>query len=430
MGIQTKRFISKKKSCSCSMPGVWRAAAFCEGMAVIFHSPRACAHVTRSMDINSYYRGAAERKGMYGRSVPIVSSQLEEKHAIFGGAERLMQCIAAVVKDEEPKCIVIANSCLAGVIGDDVESIAREAEERFGIPIVTVSTYGFLDGEYYQGYLEAADNIAKRFFKKQKQEANTALLFGDSGGPGGQYALETKRLLAELGVTVIGQYPGYIPFDALGDAAKAAALIVLGGRGQSHEKMMRLAERFKERYGFSYIKDCYPVGWDQTKKWIREAGVLFDCQEKASQLIEKEEERIRRACERFLPVTRKKKAVIVIGRWLVYFQPESILEIAGLLELDVRGIILLSSYPEKEREKMEAAIHACTDIPVISEKDGDSLAAEAEVILTTHELHGIEKKQLFLPMIPKAGAEGAIEYMQAVYRCLCSRQVKGGISYI
>ena len=66
MAIKTKRMLSKTKSCSCSMPGVWRAAAYCSGAAVIFHSPRACAHVARSMDISAQYRalanGAAEKE--------------------------------------------------------------------------------------------------------------------------------------------------------------------------------------------------------------------------------------------------------------------------------------------------------------------------------------------------------------------------------
>ena len=60
MAIKTKRFIASRKSCSCSMPGVWRAVAYCEGVVVIFHSPRACAHVARSMDINAQYRAYAE----------------------------------------------------------------------------------------------------------------------------------------------------------------------------------------------------------------------------------------------------------------------------------------------------------------------------------------------------------------------------------
>lgn len=143
MAVRTKRFIGKNKSCSCSMPGVWRAAAFCDGFAVIFHSPRACAHVARSMDINAHYRSIAAGYGEYLAAVPLVSSQLEEKHSIFGGTERLKQCIRWVVEKYNPQCIVIANSCVAGVIGDDVESVGLEAEMEFNLPVITVNTYGF-----------------------------------------------------------------------------------------------------------------------------------------------------------------------------------------------------------------------------------------------------------------------------------------------
>ena len=36
MAIKTKRFINNVKNCSCSMPGVWRAVAYCNGAVVIF----------------------------------------------------------------------------------------------------------------------------------------------------------------------------------------------------------------------------------------------------------------------------------------------------------------------------------------------------------------------------------------------------------
>ena len=60
MGIKTKRFINIRKSCSCSMPGVWRAVAYMDGVVVIFHSPRACAHIARTMDINTHYRAMGD----------------------------------------------------------------------------------------------------------------------------------------------------------------------------------------------------------------------------------------------------------------------------------------------------------------------------------------------------------------------------------
>jgi nitrogenase molybdenum-iron protein alpha chain len=157
MAIKTKRMLSKTKSCSCSMPGVWRAAAYCSGAAVIFHSPRACAHVARSMDISAQYRALANGAAENLKSIPVVSSMLQEKHSIFGGADRLRACIEDVVNTYRPKCLIIANSCVAGVIGDDVEAVGKESEVKYGIPVLTVPCYGFLDGEYYQGYFAVAE---------------------------------------------------------------------------------------------------------------------------------------------------------------------------------------------------------------------------------------------------------------------------------
>ena len=54
--LATKWLFTKNRSCSCTMPGVWRAVSFCEGCAVIFHSPPGCAHVATLMDLGAQYR--------------------------------------------------------------------------------------------------------------------------------------------------------------------------------------------------------------------------------------------------------------------------------------------------------------------------------------------------------------------------------------
>lgn len=94
MAIKTRRFYSARKSCSCSMPGVWRAVAYMDGAVVVFHSPRACAHVARTMDINSQYRTLSENEREQWGSVPLLSSQMQEKDAIFGGVARLEKMFA------------------------------------------------------------------------------------------------------------------------------------------------------------------------------------------------------------------------------------------------------------------------------------------------------------------------------------------------
>lgn len=84
------------------MPGVWRAVAYMDGAVVVFHSPRACAHVARTMDINSQYRTLSENEREQWGSVPLLSSQMQEKDAIFGGAARLENACALLLKPTSP----------------------------------------------------------------------------------------------------------------------------------------------------------------------------------------------------------------------------------------------------------------------------------------------------------------------------------------
>ena len=428
MAIKTKRFIASRKSCSCSMPGVWRAVAYCEGVVVIFHSPRACAHVARSMDINAQYRAYAERRREQEGTIPLLSSQLEEKHSIFGGAERLEACLDYALQEYKPQCLVIANSCVAGVIGDDVEAVARKKEAQYGVPVLQLDCCGFLDGEYYQGYYGMSELLIKRFFKPAPKEAGSVLLLGDNGGPWGHYATEVTRLLQALQVKVIGQFPGYMPFKALPRATSAEAVIILGGRGQSHEGLSKIASLLKEGFGMPYL-DQYPVGWQRTQAWLVAAGKLLQREELAAKALLQEKQHFDAALAKYLPVTKGKRVVLCIGRLLKYFHPESVLETIRLLQLDLTGIILLDAYDKAEREKMLQALAPAVQTKIYSAAAGEPLLEAADLVLTTHELQNESIKQIFLPMLPKVGTTGELEFMELIYRRLASR-IKGGLSYV
>ena len=410
------------------MPGVWRAVAYCEGVVVIFHSPRACAHVARSMDINAQYRAYAEGRREQEGAVPLLSSQLEEKHSIFGGAERLEACLDYALQEYKPQCLVIANSCVAGVIGDDVEAVARKKEAQYGVPVLQLDCCGFLDGEYYQGYYGMSELLIKRFFKPAPKEAGSVLLLGDNGGPWGHYATEVTRLLQALQVKVIGQFPGYMPFKALPRATSAEAVIILGGRGQSHEGLSKIASLLKEGFGMPYL-DQYPVGWQRTQAWLVAAGKLLQREELAAKALLQEKQHFDAALAKYLPVTKGKRVVLCIGRLLKYFHPESVLETIRLLQMDLTGIILLDAYDKAEREKMLQALAPAVQTQIYSAAAGEPLLEAADLVLTTHELQNESIKQIFLPMLPKVGTTGELEFMELIYRRLASR-IKGGLSYV
>ena len=430
MVVTAKRFIEKKKSCSCSMPGVWRAVHNCYGIVVIFHSPLACTHVSRSLDLGSYYRIMSSTKNKKFRTIPLVCSRLEEKHTIFGGAERLAKCIEEVVKEYKPKCIVIANSCVAGVIGDDVDSVAMDAEQKWNVPIVSVGTYGFLNGEYNGGYFEVANKIVDRFFKLQPKIKKTALLLGDNDGPNGDYAIEITRLLARLEVKVIGQFPGYTSFSDFAKITQAQSIIILGNRGQTCLELEKLAKKMQKHFAFTYVPGVYPLGWKQTKKWIVSMGYLFSCHEKAAELLAEEEAAINDLLEKIIHKVEGKKVLLCIGRWLIYFKPDFILEIIKMMKLKLVGIVILSGDSRKMREEMINAIYKIVpEAEIYDAKNCDYLLKSVDLIITTHELC-CNNRQIFIPMLPKAGKKGVIDMMTEIYRSLCSKKEHGGISYV
>lgn len=430
MGIKTKRFIASRKSCSCSMPGVWRAVAHCEGFVVIFHSPKACAHVARTMDINSHFRSLADKQGDGISTIPLLSSQLEEKHTIFGGAERLEKCIAYAVEQYRPKCIVIANSCVAGVIGDDVVSVAKDAQGKYHLPILTVDSYGFLDGEYYEGYFSMTENLIDHFIRPLPKERKTVLLLGDNGGPWGHYAQEVTRLLSALDIKVIGQFPGYTSFEAMQDLGRAEGCIVLGGRGHTYVGLNKLARKLYTQCDIKYLDNIYPLGWKGTERWLQEAADLFGSGEKAAAIIWQERQSLFHGLSKYLPVTKGKSTVLCIGRWLLYFHPAGVLEIIKMLQLDLKGIILLDAYDDEHRQEMLDLLKSCTDKPVYNTKNGEELLNQAELVLTTHELQNPDLKQIFLPMLPQVGTSGALHFMEIIYRTLKSHLQQGGVVYV
>lgn len=428
MAIKTKRFISSRKSCSCSMPGVWRAVAYCEGVVVIFHSPKACAHVARTMDINAQYRTIADGRREDVGPVPLLASQLEEKHSIFGGVERLEACIDYAVQEYAPECLVIANSCVAGVIGDDVESVARRAEELYKLPVLSLDCCGFLDGEYYQGYYGITKLLVDRFLQPLPRKAGQVLLLGDNGGPWGHYAQEVTRLLNAMGVKVLGQFPGYMPFKELPKVATAEAIIVLGGRGQTHIGLSTIAKLLQDKLGIPYLAE-YPVGWENTKKWLVDVGRLLGREQEAARVLAEEQKLFANRLQDYLKVTSKKKTVLCIGRLLQYFHPEAVLTTIRLLQLDLMGVVLLDAYDPKEKQKMVQELGKHPELRLYSAEEGEALLEEAELVLTTHELQNKQIKQIFLPMLPRVGTRGELDFMELIYRRLCSR-IKGGLSYV
>ena len=433
MGIEVKRVGVRRTNCSCSMPGVWRALSFVRGALVIFHSPRPCAHIAHGMDVSSFHRLTAAGTSVRLSPVPLLTSGLSENEAVFGGEERLRECIRFAAQKYHPQAVFIANSCVSGVIGDDTQAIAAEMEEELGLPVTAVSAHGFLDGEYYAGYLDAARALVDRFMQPAERKEGTVVLLGDCGGMHGEYVKELRRLLSLLGLRVTGQFPSYLALDEL-QAVPEAELVILLGRRMDDEKQARLAAlaaHIRERLGTPYLADVYAVGAEETARWLRCVGQLCHCEEAAERAIVAEEASFVAAVEKARNDLAGRRCALAIGRDLTWFQPEIVLRLLDKAGIELIGIVLLDCFMPERRAVMEEELQRRTDVPIHHEGDvaAEELLHRVDFVLTTHELVDTKLRQLFLALLPSVGWSMERRLLDDMRRILHRHESRGGLIY-
>lgn len=128
---------------SCSSKMVSCQAGMVVDAVLIQHSSIGCA--IDAANYNTTYRVGLKLRGYKVEDIRTVTTNLLEKDMVFGATDKLKQTIKDVWERLKPKVIFIGNSCATAIIGEDIESAAREAEAEYGIPVVVVTCEGFRD---------------------------------------------------------------------------------------------------------------------------------------------------------------------------------------------------------------------------------------------------------------------------------------------
>lgn len=432
MGTEAKRVVMRRTNCSCSMPGVWRALSFVRGALVIFHSPRPCAHIAHGMDVGSFHRLRAAGTKVRLSPVPLLTSSLSDAEAIFGGEDCLRECIRFAAEKYQPQAIFIANSCVSGIIGDDTCAVAEEMEQELGLPVSAVSAHGFLDGEYYAGYLDAACVLVDRFMKPAERRAGSVVLLGDCGGVHGEYVKELCRLLGILSLRVEGQFPSYLALSEMDVVPAAELLIVLGRRSDEKQALLvDLARHIHERFGTPYLAGIYAVGSEEAKAWLRMVGRLCGKEVAAQEAICAEEAAFQRTVEEVRPILCGKRAAFAVGRDINWFQPKIIVRLLEKAGVDLTGVVLLDSFLPGRREVMEDELVRLTDAPISCEGslEAEALLAAADFVLTTHELIDAKLRQIFLALMPSVGWSMEKKLLHDMVQIVCRHESRGGLIY-
>ncbi|MFL0196386.1 nitrogenase component 1 [Clostridium sp. WILCCON 0269] len=267
---------------------------------VINHAPVGC-----SADFSDF--NFTNRVGQIERNIPlrnarILSTNLTENDTIYGGGEKLKAAIKEAYDRFKPNAIFITTSCASGIIGDDVDRVAEEAQEQFKIPVVYISCEGFKSKIWTTGFDAAYHGIVRKIVKppvrKREDVVNVINFWGSD-------------IFTEL-FGKIGLKPNYIvPFSTIAQLEKiseAAATVQICPTLGTY-----LAASLEQEYGVPEVKAPPAYGIEGADKWFRELGRITKREKEVEDLIKSEKDRIYPELERLREKLSGKRAYITAG---------------------------------------------------------------------------------------------------------------------
>jgi nitrogenase molybdenum-iron protein alpha/beta subunit len=93
-----------------------------------------------------------------------------------------MEAVKEAYTKYHPDLIVVLSCCCSGIIGDDVESIVRQAEKLIGCRVLALRSEGF-GGDFWSGYEDAFKLIMELMEPPKTKMKGTINILGVRWGP-------------------------------------------------------------------------------------------------------------------------------------------------------------------------------------------------------------------------------------------------------
>ncbi len=248
-------------------------------MIHIVHGPIGCSYYAWKTRRN---KGRTEKNGNNFLNHSF-STDVQDSDIVFGAEGKLEKAIAEAVEIFDPGAIGIYSTCPIGLIGDDIDSVARQAKEKYGIPVLSFNCEGYKGVSQSAGHHIANNQFMKDMIgtedrKEHADEKYSINIMGEYNIGGD--AWEICRVLEKIGYDVVSIMTGDSSFKDIQASHEADLNLVM-----CHRSINYIAEMFEEKYGIPWLKVNF-IGPEGMAKSLREMAKYFGDEE----LIEKTEE--------------------------------------------------------------------------------------------------------------------------------------------
>jgi len=307
------------KSNKKTVPGVMsaRGCAYAGAKGVVWGPIRDMVHVSHGPVGCGWYSWGTRRNMMSGisgvTSFPMqFTSDFQEKDIVYGGDKKL-KALLEEAHELFPlaKGISVLSECPVGLIGDDINSVAKQSAKDLDIPIIPCNCEGFRGVSQSLGHHISNDTIrdfiiGTREYAEPESPYDIALI--------GEYniggdAWSTKPLLEECGFNVKAVWTGDGELEKIA-ATHTVKLNVI----HCYRSMNYMCKVMEEKYGIPWIELNF-FGPTKIRNSLRQLAALFDdtIKAKVEAVIAKYDPIMQAVIDEYRPRLDGKKVMLLVG---------------------------------------------------------------------------------------------------------------------
>ena len=279
-------------------------------MIHISHGPVGCGQYSRAGRRN-YYVGTT---GVNTFGTMNFTSDFQEKDIVFGGDKKLAK-IMTEIEQLFPlnKGISIQSECPIGLIGDDIEAVAKKANKEINKPVVPVRCEGFRGVSQSLGHHIANDAIRDWVLENRDGDDSfpttpyDVAVIGDYNIGGDAWA--SRTLLEEMGLRVVAQWSGDGTIAEIEKTPKVKLNLI-----HCYRSMNYIARHMEEKYKIPWIEYNF-FGPTKIAESLRKIASHFDetIQAGAEKVIAKYQAEYDAVIAKYKPRLQGKRVMLYVG---------------------------------------------------------------------------------------------------------------------
>ncbi|OCQ90403.1 nitrogenase molybdenum-iron protein alpha chain [Oscillatoriales cyanobacterium USR001] len=282
-------------------------------MIHISHGPVGCGYYSWSGRRN-YYIGTT---GIDTFGTMQFTSDFQERDIVFGGDKKLAKLITELEQlFPLNRGVSIQSECPIGLIGDDIEAVAKQASKEIGKTVVPVRCEGFRGVSQSLGHHIANDAVRDWVFPqadKKKKELGIegtpydVAIIGDYNIGGDAWS--SRILIEEMGLRVVAQWSGDGTLHEMMMTPTVKLNLV-----HCYRSMNYITRHMEEAYGIPWLEYNF-FGPTQIAASLREIASKFDqkIQDNAEKVIAKYEAQTKAVLDKFYSRLKGKTVALMVG---------------------------------------------------------------------------------------------------------------------